>query len=490
MTKNSLEMASEMEKIRKVGFLEKYAEIIMPALLVVADWASAICAGRLAFFIRNTLVTTNGLLRVSWLNSYVVFPIIFITFFHVAQLYQRRMQFWKVIQSVFYSCIYANVTIIILLYVTNIAGSTSRLYVFLMWLFSFIFTISFRYVVKKSLEIAGVLQLPVLMIGAGKTAGLLLKAYEGDVGLGYKIVGVLDDFGVDRSHVGNVPYLGTFADTERVIKATKVKNVIIAAPGMATKDLNELIYRVQPLVRNLSFVPNLIGLPVGGIEVDSMYNEKMMVLRLRNNLARSYNRHIKFIFDMALTILGTVCISPILFVLAVIIRLDSRGPIIFSHKRVGKNGKIFPCYKFRTMCVNAQEKLNDYLRENPQLKEEWERDFKLKDDPRVTKVGKFLRKTSLDELPQIFNVLKGEMSLVGPRPIIKDEVVKYGNYINDYYMVRPGITGMWQVSGRSDTTYEERVAMDSWYVRNWSVWIDVVMLFRTFKTVVKGQGAY
>jgi len=490
MTKNSLEMASEMEKIRKVGFLEKYAEIIMPALLVVADWASAICAGRLAFFIRNTLVTTNGLLHVSWLNSYVVFPIIFITFFHVAQLYQRRMQFWKVIQSVFYSCIYANVTIIILLYVTNIAGSTSRLYVFLMWLFSFIFTISFRYVVKKSLEIAGVLQLPVLMIGAGKTAGLLLKAYEGDVGLGYKIVGVLDDFGVDRSHVGNVPYLGTFADTERVIKATKVKNVIIAAPGMATKDLNELIYRVQPLVRNLSFVPNLIGLPVGGIEVDSMYNEKMMVLRLRNNLARSYNRHIKFIFDMALTILGTVCISPILFVLAVIIRLDSRGPIIFSHKRVGKNGKIFPCYKFRTMCVNAQEKLNDYLRENPQLKEEWERDFKLKDDPRVTKVGKFLRKTSLDELPQIFNVLKGEMSLVGPRPIIKDEVVKYGNYINDYYMVRPGITGMWQVSGRSDTTYEERVAMDSWYVRNWSVWIDVVMLFRTFKTVVKGQGAY
>jgi len=490
MTKNSLEMASEMEKIRKVGFLEKYAEIIMPALLVVADWASAICAGRLAFFIRNTLVTTNGLLHVSWLNSYVVFPIIFITFFHVAQLYQRRMQFWKVIQSVFYSCIYANVTIIILLYVTNIAGSTSRLYVFLMWLFSFIFTISFRYVVKKSLEIAGVLQLPVLMIGAGKTAGLLLKAYEGDVGLGYKIVGVLDDFGVDRSNVGNVPYLGTFADTERVIKATKVKNVIIAAPGMATKDLNELIYRVQPLVRNLSFVPNLIGLPVGGIEVDSMYNEKMMVLRLRNNLARSYNRHIKFIFDMALTILGTVCISPILFVLAVIIRLDSRGPIIFSHKRVGKNGKIFPCYKFRTMCVNAQEKLNDYLRENPQLKEEWERDFKLKDDPRVTKVGKFLRKTSLDELPQIFNVLKGEMSLVGPRPIIKDEVVKYGNYINDYYMVRPGITGMWQVSGRSDTTYEERVAMDSWYVRNWSVWIDVVMLFRTFKTVVKGQGAY
>ena len=490
MTKNSFEIASDLDKTRKVGFLEKYAELIMPTLLILADWVSAICAGRLAFFLRNTLITDRGVLHVSWLNSYVVFPIIFITFFHVAQLYQRRMQFWKVIQKIFYSCIYANVTIIILLYVTHIAGSTSRLYVFLMWFFSFFLTVSFRYIVKKSLEIAGVLQLPVLMIGAGKTAGLLLNAFAGDVGLGYHIIGVLDDFGADRSNVGNVPYLGTFGDAERVIKATRVKNVIIAAPGMPVSELNELIYRIQPLVRNLSFVPDLIGLPVGGIEVDSMYNEKMMVLRLRNNLARSYNRHIKFVFDMLLTIVGTICISPFLLALAIVIRLDSPGPIIFRHKRVGRGGKTFYCYKFRTMCVDAKEKLEHYLKTNPELRKEWERDFKLKDDPRITRVGKFLRKTSLDELPQIFNVLKGEMSLVGPRPIIKDEIVRYGDYINDYYMVRPGITGMWQTSGRSDTTYEERVNLDSWYVRNWSVWIDMVLLFRTFKIVIKAKGAY
>lgn len=490
MTKNSFEMASDLDKTRKVGFLEKYAELIMPTLLILADWVSAICAGRLAFFLRNQLIMDHGALHVSWLNSYVVFPIIFITFFHVAQLYQRRMQFWKVIQKIFHSCVYANVTIIILLYVTNIAGSTSRLYVFLMWFFSFFLTVTFRFIVKKSLEIAGVLQLPVLMIGAGKTAGLLINAFAGDVGLGYHIIGVLDDFGADRSNVGNVPYLGTFGDAERVIKATRVKNVIIAAPGMPVSELNELIYRIQPLVRNLSFVPDLIGLPVGGIEVDSMYNEKMMVLRLRNNLARGYNRHIKFVFDMLLTIVGTICISPFLLSLAIIIRLDSPGPIIFRHKRVGRGGKTFYCYKFRTMCVDAKEKLNYYLRTNPELRKEWEKDFKLKDDPRITRVGKFLRKTSLDELPQIFNVLKGEMSLVGPRPIIKDEIVRYGDYINDYYMVRPGITGMWQTSGRSDTTYEERVNLDSWYVRNWSIWIDMVLLFRTFKIVIKAKGAY
>ena len=134
--------------------------------------------------------------------------------------------------------------------------------------------------------------------------------------------------------------------------------------------------------------------------------------------------------------------------------------------------------------------LEQYLKDNPAAREEWERDFKLKDDPRVTRIGKFLRKTSLDELPQLWNVLVGDMSLVGPRPIVRDEIVKYGDYINDFYLVPPGITGVWQVSGRSDTTYEERVLMDSWYVHNWSVWIDIVYLLKTVLAVAKSKGAY
>ena len=142
------------------------------------------------------------------------------------------------------------------------------------------------------------------------------------------------------------------------------------------------------------------------------------------------------------------------------------------------------------MVNNAQEALEVYLQENPIAREEWIREFKLKDDPRVTRIGKFLRKTSLDELPQLLNVLKGEMSLVGPRPIIKKEIEKYGSYINDFFLVPPGITGVWQVSGRSDTTYEERVQMDSWYVHNWSVWIDIVYLVRTVGVVLMRKGAY
>ena len=163
---------------------------------------------------------------------------------------------------------------------------------------------------------------------------------------------------------------------------------------------------------------------------------------------------------------------------------------LFAHKRIGQHGKEFPCYKFRTMCVDADARLKEYLAANPEAREEWERDFKLKDDPRVTRVGRVLRRTSLDELPQLLNVLKGQMSLVGPRPIVKAEIPRYGSYIADFYMVRPGITGMWQVNGRSDTTYDERVQMDSWYVRNWSVWLDLSLLWKTVSVVLNHKGAY
>ena len=140
--------------------------------------------------------------------------------------------------------------------------------------------------------------------------------------------------------------------------------------------------------------------------------------------------------------------------------------------------------------MDADEKLKELLEQNSKARAEWQKDFKLKHDPRITKSGAFLRKTSLDELPQIFNVLKGEMSLVGPRPIIQEEVPRYGKYISDYYMVRPGITGLWQTSGRNDVDYTERVQMDTWYVRNWNIWFDIVLLWRTFKAVLAGKGAY
>lgn len=200
---------------------------------------------------------------------------------------------------------------------------------------------------------------------------------------------------------------------------------------------------------------------------------------------------LKSIFDYILTFFGTLCISPLLLYLAYRIRKEDPGPVFFAHTRIGKDGKPFPCYKFRSMVVNSQEMLQKYLAENPAAREEWERDFKLKDDPRVTPIGKVLRRTSLDELPQIFNVLRGEMSLVGPRPVIQEELDKYyGETAKLYYTVKPGITGLWQVSGRSDLGYDERVALDATYIKNRSFWGDIVILWKTIGVVLMKKGAY
>lgn len=200
---------------------------------------------------------------------------------------------------------------------------------------------------------------------------------------------------------------------------------------------------------------------------------------------------IKSLFDFTLTAVGTVAISPLLAYIAYRIKKEDPGPIFFSHTRIGKDGKPFPCYKFRSMVVNSKEMLEKHLAENPEAKAEWEREFKLKNDPRITPIGQVLRKSSLDELPQIFNVLKGEMSLVGPRPVVQEELDKYyGEAVKEYTSVKPGITGLWQVSGRSDVDYPERVAMDVEYVRTRNLWKDVVILYKTFDVVLNKKGAY
>ncbi|CAB3758903.1 hypothetical protein LMG29542_03462 [Paraburkholderia humisilvae] len=194
-------------------------------------------------------------------------------------------------------------------------------------------------------------------------------------------------------------------------------------------------------------------------------------------------------FDVVVGIALLIALSPVLAVIALAVRRDG-GPIVFGHVRVGLNGRRFRCLKFRSMVVNADQVLKHLLETDPQARAEWEREFKLKHDVRVTAIGRFLRRTSLDELPQLWNVVRGDMSLVGPRPVIDQELERYGADVDYYLMTKPGITGLWQVSGRSDTDYETRVSLDVAYVKNWSLARDITILFKTFKVVVYGSGAY
>lgn len=469
--------------------MKHYYTTVLVILFVVLDYIAIISAEQFALYIRNTVIGIENL-YISFLNFWVLFPLLYIIFLSINQLYTRRRPFYKEVELLFYSAFYGILAVILDLFLSQTSACTSRLFIALFFLLSFLFLIIFRFLVKNFMQRYGVLQIPVIIIGAGKTADLLIRAIIDDAGMGYKIIGLLEDNLVQPGILERFPVLGNFDDAEKIIKDTRVKRVFIAAPGLRDESLGKLIYRIQPLVENIGVVPNFVGIPTGGVEVESIFNEKLLILRLKNNLSRPINRIVKTLFDYIVTLVGTVFVLPLLVFIAIWIYYDSPGPIIFKHIRIGKSGKPFPCYKFRSMCVDAKERLAKLLETDLEAREEWNREFKLKNDPRITRSGAFLRKTSLDELPQIFNVLRGEMSLVGPRPIIREELSRYGEFVNDYLMVKPGITGMWQVSGRNDTTYEERVQMDSWYVRNWSVWIDIMLLWRTIKAVIIGKGAY
>jgi Undecaprenyl-phosphate galactose phosphotransferase WbaP len=211
---------------------------------------------------------------------------------------------------------------------------------------------------------------------------------------------------------------------------------------------------------------------------------------IQQNLMLPFPRLTKRCMDLVASILGGILLLPLLFYIAVAVKMSSRGPILYAHDRIGKDGRHFKAWKFRTMFENSSDVLEYYLEQHPDLRMEWEKDHKLRYDPRVTRIGRFIRKTSLDELPQIWNVIRGHMSLVGPRPIVTAEIVKYGPYYGLYTMVTPGITGLWQISGRNNTTYEERVQLDSYYVRNWSPWLDMYLLIRTIRIVLFADGAY
>lgn len=197
----------------------------------------------------------------------------------------------------------------------------------------------------------------------------------------------------------------------------------------------------------------------------------------------------KSAIDRCAALAGLILLSPLFAVLAYKVRKDG-GPAFYAQKRVGQNGREFRCWKFRSMIVNAEAALEKHLSENPRAREEWDREFKLKDDPRITPVGHFLRRSSLDEIPQLYNVLIGEMSLVGPRPVVAAEIPYYGDKKAHYLSVKPGLTGLWQVSGRNDVSYEERVALDAYYVENQSFWGDVVIIFKTIYVVLARKGAY
>ena len=466
------------ERILKLDLVSHY---IIPLIMGIGDYTAIVLAEKSVWEITKFILGDKFNLIIPNTYFYFWIPAVFIFFLFFTEAHKRMIPFFEVVKNTLCGIFYATVAAIFILYLLHSINDLSRLFVVLLFFMSFILVCIVQQLLIAIFNRLNVLKEPVLFIGANATTQKIIQHLKHNNCFGIKVVDIVSGKFSDN-------YEQDIEKTKSIIEKTNVKTIIISSIHM--NKMSRIVTDIQPLVKNIIFTPNLIDIPIANLSINKLPIENIVLLTIKNNLANRRNRFIKYVFDMVLTIVGTICISPLLICIAVWIYKDSPGPVIFKHMRVGKDGKMFPCYKFRSMCVDAKEKLDELLQNDPQAREEWERDFKLKNDPRITKSGAFLRRTSLDELPQIFNVLKGEMSLVGPRPIITDEVIKYGSHIDDYLMVKPGIAGIWQCSGRNDISYEERVQLDSWYVRNWSVWLDITILWKTLKAVLAKKGAY
>lgn len=454
------------------------------------DYLAIILAEYAAFLIRNIIVVDSPF-TIQPVYTFLFIPFVFITFLYISKLYTQKIMFAQVLERVFRACVGGICIAIILIFFSKASSDVSRLYVALFAVFVFIFLVMGKFIANICIKRFSWLQIPVLVVGAGLSADALVREIHRNGGFNYKIVGFLEDNAPATPLLGQYPVLGGFKNLERVIKLVHIKMVIIAAPGIEQKQLAELIYRAQSCIPDVGVIPNLVDVPMANVEVESFFDKKIMLIHIKNNLASRVNQYIKRMCDIILASVGIIALSLPLLYIAYKIRRDSPGPILHSGKRIGKNGKLFKCYKFRSMYVNGDVILKKYLAEHPDRQIEWDTYRKLRGgDPRVTPFGETLRNKSLDELPQLFNVLKGDMSLVGPRPYLPTEMPMMGEQKNVILQAKPGITGYWQVSGRNDVTFKQRLDMESWYVYNWSFWIDIVLLFKTVGVVLGKKGAY
>jgi undecaprenyl-phosphate galactose phosphotransferase len=486
----SLKSAYDFERIS--GYLAKLT-------LLVADTCIIYIALSLALIIEINITSLGNQHNIDSLSMLTDKPWIVVLSCILCILYEglytKRLRFWQEAQYLIRAVSLGTVIVFATLAYGDMGNTTTSTVLVLTYVLISILLPVGRRAARAIMTRVGIGIEPVIILGAGRTGVQAGNALIEQRHLGYRVACFLDE---DRRKQNStillkgqaVPVMGSFRDTDRVMVETGARHLIVATTSLPSKMMAGLVNRLQREAVSVTVISNLSGVPVMDVKADNALSDKLLSLHFRNNLAKPFNRFLKRSFDIVVGLALLLMLTPILLMIAFAIKLTSPGPIVFSHERIRMHGKPFGCYKFRTMFTNAQEILEDLLAKDSNLRQEWERDFKLKNDPRITTVGKFLRKTSLDELPQIINVLKGEMSLVGPRPIVQQEVERFGYSAAYYFMVRPGITGLWQVSGRNDIDYDERVELESWYVRNWSLWQDITIMLRTIKVVVFKKGAY
>lgn len=358
------------------------------------------------------------------------------------------------------------------------------------WVFALILVPVSRNLFRSVCSSIGIWGEPVALIGYEKRGQQIWKFLKNNPKLGYHPVVVLDGF--STQDVPSVPLAhlkrSNLTADSPLHELDGVKTAILIPDETPDEFLSEVIEGQWHKFHRLIMISDKQN--GGSVWVTPHDIGGILGLEVRQNLFSEVHQTIKRFMDLSIIFITSPVWIFLFGLIAIMIRLNSHGSVIYRQKRIGRNGQEFMVWKFRTMVENADQVLEDYLATRTDLQEEWKATQKIKNDPRITGVGKFLRRFSLDELPQILNVLSGEMSLVGPRPIVVEEIEFYKNHFHLYKKVKPGMTGLWQISGRNDTTYDERVKLDEYYVRNWSAWVDIYILAVTSKVVLSGRGAY
>ena len=431
-------------------------------LLLVIDFMAIAIAISIAFYIRNTFgdrlyLGIHAFPLSSYLTFYSFYFVPLSIMFHEG-IYTYRFDFWHESRLITKSLFLSFLIIFTYLALSKTIQDYSRIVIILSFLLMAILIPLTKNISKKLLYKFKLWQRPAVVYG--------------------------NDTFFEEEIFGN-SYLGYIK-----AKNSMAKTVFIHSREREVEELQRCIKDEIANSHEVIFVPLVNNYDLTHSEIYELANTRTNLIVLKNRLKSNYRLLFKKISDSLLFILVFPLLLPLLgYIVYKIQRSDAEGSILFKQERMGKDEKTFVCYKFRTMAENSEKLLQEYLLEHPEELQNYAKYHKYENDPRVTKIGHFLRRTSLDELPQIFNVLKGEMSFIGPRPYMLNEKEKIGNELSTILTVKPGMTGLWQVSGRSDVDFFERIDLDVWYIQNWNLWMDLVILLKTAKTVLIRKGA-
>ena len=439
----------------------RFFSYIYVALLILSDILVLFLSLKLSYFIREN--SFHGFLpefNEFGVDKYFWILLLILLFLIFEKVYIIRYDFWTELKKLLKVLFFSFITVFTIISITKISDDYSRTFLIFFFISLIFFLPIFKRITKRVLFSFKIFKIKVKIVtNSSQQQKLLTEEFINNWYLGYEICD------------------------------SKYQKVIISSKKFLVDDLQKLIKRYSKITKDIYVIPYMYHLDFSHANVVDYFNIRLSTIHIENRLLSIKNIFIKYFFEKVLVVFVLPFALILHLFLSIVIKLDSKGSIFFKQKRLGKT-KNFTCYKYRTMYENGDEILKDYLLKNVEEVEYYEKYHKYKNDPRITKVGKVLRATSLDEFPQFFNVLRGDMNLIGPRPYMLIEKQKIGKDNEDIILrVKPGITGLWQVSGRNNLTFNERVELDKWYIQNWSLWMDFVIFMKTIKVVFAKIGA-